>query len=221
MSKGDPVRSCGLCSELTQEGMSNLPAMYRSLAEGGRTLLLATELIAVVPSIGALDESHVLIAPRRHARSFAMLSDGECEDAELSRRSISQWNLERKRCATLYFEHGSGTHVDLSGSCVEHAHLHAIADGSNLADRMASALQLVRVDERVKLSELVDVARGYIYVASSDGRQWMRTATGIPSQWFRREYTEAMRDARTWNWRVDPRLTTVREVLRYFDGLHV
>src|SRR4051794_15575331 len=130
MLMGD-AHDCLICGQIS--GSPERDLIYSLL--GGRyqrPVLLESRSFAVMPSVGPLVPGHVLICPRRHARSFAVLTAAETAEAALMLRTVERRLLDVFGGPVQFFEHGSAPVGTAVACSVEHAHVHALPAAPDL-----------------------------------------------------------------------------------------
>lgn len=177
------IRDCCFCDEF--------------VLRGSRQRVLDENLHALAfPSLGALATGHILVAPKQHWNSTAMLPGPMLTTvASLADKVRSRLESQHGRC--IEFEHGVGSDED--GGCgVTHAHLHIMPFAHSDVDLGLGPGTTIRAIH--ELAQLVKRRRSYIYVRFSNevGRVWFPRR--IQSQHVRRKLADSL-GLPDWDWR--------------------
>lgn len=213
---------CSLCSELNGEAVPHHDSAYAELIKERRNILYRSTQFSVIPSIGALNPSHALIVSNGHDLSIASIPT-KSRDHELSHlfSAIELRCLETVGKPVIFFEHGSGDTIDFSGSCVSHAHIHAIVGDQRFITNMLQASHFAKL-EQLKDSFLVaNRETGYLWMRTSSNSNWVSNYPEIPKQLFRRIYAEnvGLPEGRHWNWRIDPQPEATIKVIEFYKDV--
>lgn len=119
-----------------------------------------------------------------------------------------------------FFEHGVGTQINNSGGCIDHAHLHAISMADKLLPELRKHCHLTRLPDLVAARQVCDVVRGYILVTDEHGAAWVSNSPRVPSQLLRKLYASCQTSPAVWNWRLDPRIDEVINVIGAYSGFN-
>ena len=116
------INICPICCELKGKCCSSHNKEYSKIIEAGSNILWHDENIAIIPSIGALNKTHVLLVPIQHVPSISCLSYSEQKSLLLAKSFLQSFDKN-----IIFFEHGTGRkYFNNSGASITHAHLHAI-----------------------------------------------------------------------------------------------
>jgi ATP adenylyltransferase len=210
---------CHLCAQIAGEAGNDLLQQVVATRGYVRRVVFESADFAIVPSIGALVEGHVLALPKLHARSFAQLAvDGGETAAFLDRASAM---IETAFGSEVQmFEHGTGAASAEPACSVEHAHVHLVPCRVNLLGRLEDRYRWTEASDEVELRKLVGDGE---YLRVRDDRGWMVTTEpeGFSSQLLRRELHEALGPAARgdWNWRANPRAAVVSRTFARLSGV--
>lgn len=211
--------NCNLCLEVLGSTNFTLNRKYVATIADKKHLLLTTENFAVVPSIGPLNESHVLILPKTHVRSFAELSDQRLFEVAGLLEKIKQYGKLTNGKEFIFFEHGTGSQSDTAGGCIEHAHLHAIWNAPKISEEFQKKLGLTKVPSSIPINQIGDNANGYAYFQDCDGTVFLKNNPKIPSQYFRQLYAKTLDSQTVWNWRNHMNAKGIQKVIEYYSDL--
>lgn len=190
--------NCTLCAQVV--GLRDRDLVYRHL---GRSATLAASTHAVAfPSLGALTPGHVIVCPRRHARSWAACPPDVFKDGQ---RLLAELQQALGRLGPVHaFEHGNGEWSSRVACSVEHAHIHLVPADVDLAD----ALQPLGAWKPLcpGREALRQATRGaeYLVYRAPDGETRVSIAgvdQAISSQLMRRVFSSALGRPSEWNWR--------------------
>lgn len=211
---------CTICEELGGDGAAFGQA-YEDLVVAERNVVASTASLVVLPSVGPLNDSHVLIVPTCHVHSFAeMPSTIELELAQLKER-MNQFTTSVHRWPLVFFEHGAGRGEDSSGACVQHAHIHAIRWVEGLDESLVKLIGLESLPEYSKLFQRADTRNGYACYEDRTGHVWLKNSPRLAPQLFRALYASAQGCPLEWNWRLNYRVNAIEQVLQSYAGLVV
>ncbi len=197
---------CCICGQIEGDPTRDLLHRARGERTYERWIPYETDRFAVIPSIGALVPGHVLLCPRRHLRSSALLDELETAELLLAEAWLEGILLKEFGGPVQLFEHGNsatGTHV---GCSVEHAHLHFVPSAPDLWPTIRRELPWTRLDQPLTRyvggREYIRYRRGdgawFVYALDRDGE--------LPSQLLRRCFARALGIEAEWNWREANRL---------------
>lgn len=212
------MRRCTLCDEICGESTVFGPE-YCALVESQETCLASTENLVLMPSVGALNSSHVMIVPRVHYRNFASTPPSFDLELEGLKARIKEFAKQEYGWDMIFFEHGAGTGSDTSGSCIDHAHIHAIRSIPRFQDALHRSLDTLIESDASEIRQIADLSSGYLCFESSSSRLYIANNPSVPPQYFRASYARAQGGPLMWNWRFDIRIGEVKNVVRSFVRL--
>jgi len=193
---------CSLCAEAGGRSERNLFHALLGHRIGTSYLLFETENFVVMPSVGSLVPGYLLVVPRRHALSFGHVS-GQY-DEELRRLTVSvESALARKYGKRIiFFEHGPVSSRAGGGSCVDHAHLHAVPvpDHVNLVSVIRRDFAVHEADGFGATREWVQRGVPYLLVRHHDARVYICDAWAVVSQYLRRALALQLGRSEEWDW---------------------
>jgi ATP adenylyltransferase len=211
--------ACTICSELAGRPDPYLGESYKKLIESNSNILLDTENFVVLPSVGALNPSHVLVVPKEHVCNFAMLPHerlvNEFPQIYYALRNFNQ----SKGVSVVFFEHGMGSIFDTSGACVSHAHLHVIANEEPLESNLRNSIKLIDIPSFDLISCLASKEAGYVVFGNASGNVGIANRPDLPPQFFRRIYAITAKNPAVWNWRIDRQPLYTKQVIAYYTSL--
>lgn len=163
----------------------------------------------VVPGVGAFIEGYLLIVPRRHYRALAEIETTTLNHLIAFKEEVTQV-LSNRYKSPILFEHGTG--LKRAGSCLEHAHLHAIPFPEELAEFVEAGRGFRRVTDMLEL-RTIHGPEGYLYFETPKGHSYATAATGAPSQYFRRIIAAAVGKQEYWDYAAFPFYESVRSTI--------
>ncbi|MDD1002173.1 HIT family protein [Pseudomonas sp. TNT2022 ID642] len=213
------MKSCNVCRELNLQMLEGCDPRYQLLISSGKNIIYASEDFVVIPSLGPLNDSHVMIVPKKHVNNFSVLSVSELEQVdEITKKLISYASANFGR-RLVFFESGAGVSTSHSGGCIVHAHIHCVYESEEFESRLFD-----EVDFKVSCNgryEKADASNGYVWYMNSEGKSYLCNAPQLPSQFLRYIYSAAVGDVRFWNWRRHNNYEGVLKVLDNYGGFSV
>lgn len=183
--------------------------LIASLLGGGpyvRRIAMESADFVLLPSLGALNEGHMLLCPKPHDTSIAAVP------AE-RRAALMQFKMEAAaRLRDVFglplhiFEHGAGRTSGTVPCSTDHAHLHMVPLPHDVETEFLVQDGWVP-SAPIEADVLIAPEAEYIYYELPDGRAFLRKSTGrpFPSQLMRRLLSRALGKEGEWDWRADPR----------------
>lgn len=210
---------CSICLEIRRIPNVITGSKYGQLISSGVNVLFEDDNFLVLPSIGAINESHVLLVPTSHFASIGSMPNRFHKDLEKVKSAVRTLNRLRKNRDIMFFEHGTGLHYDCSGSCISHAHLHAIWFEPEVFRELNSYAEFRSLCPPNNLYSAADTANGYLFCELPNGSSWLANSPNVPPQLFRRLYSRVGGKVLVWNWRSDRRIEVVHKAIDYYHGL--
>lgn len=188
--------------------------------------LIETDLLRVVPSLGALVEGWLLIVPKEHLLRLTDNLDTAMLAVGLATDVIEPRLAARYGSGVVLFEHGPHTEGLSVGCTVDHAHLHAVPTDLDLLS-MSSHLfpGIAWTSVPSFLTATPKPNESYLELRDQAGRSYRAVGSELPSQAFRRCIAHALHRDAEWNWRDHPQiervLTTIRSLDRELSPRHL
>ncbi len=209
--------NCNICIELAGDSEQIEYRDYGELVKHGKNVLMETRGFCVIPSFGPLDKSHVMIVPKKHVNSFALI-EGELKgEVEFIIDALSNYYLERFKERLFFFESGAGSSCDHSGGCIVHAHIHCVASTDRFESLLSMECSLTKVDD----DTLFDTTHGYIWFRNENGDAYYCNRPLLPSQFLRYLYLISKNVNKRWNWRRDINIKEIGNVISAYSGLNI
>lgn len=211
-------KQCCICSQIN--GWEENDLLHSLLGEMPyqRRIAVESRLFAVIPSLGPLVRGHVLLCPKSHYKSLACLPEEYDMEYSHAKTAIAQLIGQLYHRPIHCFEHGSDPNSSRVLCTVSHAHLHLVPTSVEVLDVLLAEGSWMEFTG--SLAEMRDVvgSKEYIYYESPSRRHLVTVGDlkGIPSQYMRRVFAEALGNRTCWNWRDGPR---VRETLQTLEDV--
>lgn len=169
-------------------------------------VLWEDEDLVVVPAIGGFVPGYVLIIPREHVPSVALLASGMVRRIETVKAMVRA-ALTPLFGAPVFFEHGPVAPSNASGSCVQHVHVHCLPTDVDLLpalrERHGDALR--PLSDYSNITRLATLRQSYIFYETGDGAMFVFSDERLPSQYLRRLFAAKLGfDGVEWDYAVFP-----------------
>jgi hypothetical protein len=202
------LQECPLCLEFAHPERTLTGSL-----DGGRGRVVASaDGWALLPSLGAVREHHLMLMPLSHYRSIAYAWERLEHEGLLGLLSLARKTLSQGPC--LIFEHGEPeSGPQRAGACIDHAHLHILPGYGRLLEK--AIWELPFDAECSSFKDAMEQANldGYQLVgaiAESSVEIHLRSTLGpTPSQFLRRLVAEAAGVGNNWDWRSNWNLPSV------------
>jgi len=160
---------------------------------------MASPNFVVIPSIGQLNEGHLLILPATHKLSLGQLDGAERLEFEALKDRV-RFVVTSLYSDPICFEHGCITE---GGGCgVYHAHLHVVpvaAELPGVRKRLAREFHEHPVVSCDLLATRIAAGRPYLFFETRAGQGYMYEVDALPSQFMRRLVSEELGHSQ-WDW---------------------
>lgn len=207
---------CNICRELAGAPVSDFGKEYEEIVTRRSNIIYESDNLVVIPSLGPLNSSHVMIVPKLHYNSFAEIDGSvhaELDEIKFKIRSYGRNKLEKEY---LFFESGAGSITSHAGGCITHAHLHALAWCSDFDRRIFKEIKLSRIT-KPGFYESSDVEFGYVLYINKRDEWFLCNRPLLPSQFLRYLYALCNNAEAYWNWRRHINISGVRDVIEVFS----
>ena len=189
--------SCCLCSQKTND-VWNDP-------------LFESQNFVVLPSLGALVQGWLLLAPKQHFICMGSLSSSLIVEMQEMKRFLYSY-LHEAYGRVYIFEHGP-SRENLSVGCgVDHAHLHFVPLPFDPMEEMATLLPNGMVWSQAGPEDCqaaFNQGKDYLYMEQPIGVGRIATHHGFGSQLFRRAIAARIGTPNQFNWREYPQISNV------------
>ncbi len=183
---------------------------------GKSRIIAETQNFIVFPTTGGFVNNYQLIVPKEHINCFGELSISELKEL----KDIIEWQKEINRVyfnmSSSMFEHDALKPTNESGKSIIHAHLHIFPNNKSLLKDISK--YEFGLEEINDISDLRNICRNYekyLYYSDIDGRNYIMTHQGIPSQFLRKVLANSLQ-LEEWNWREYPYIEAIEESLKFY-----
>lgn len=199
---------CPFCEEQKNRSISVIKKS-RILAE--------TDNFVVFPTTGGFVENYQLIVPKNHINCFGELS----KEQLIELKSIILWqqgiNKKYFNSSSSMFEHGALHPSNESGKSIVHAHLHIFPNNISLLKEIKKYNFNIQTIEGIEqLNILCQKYDNYLYYSDIDGKDYIITHEGIPSQFLRMLLAKSQ-GIENWNWRDYPLIEIIEKNLKFYE----
>lgn len=200
------MSTCHICAQILGDAGNDLISQLLDDSSFSyvRRIPIENDDFAVIPSLGPLVPGHILLCPKGHVKSIALID-------------VSFWpNFDEFKCLvkdTLkltydkeihFFEHGNAQNSATPLCTVEHAHLHAFpASRINFANHTDHRIPWIRIDPGIENFSYLVNKREYLYYESPDGEAYVAVTENLllGSQYFRKVVAKVLGHYELWNWK--------------------
>lgn len=208
------MKNCNVCQELKFGSMHDCDPRYQTLVDSRQNIIYESADFVVLPSLGPLNDSHVMIVPKSHINNFSVIPESKLSQVRsiaLALSSFVEWR-HGKRLA--FFESGAGTRSSHSGGCIVHAHIHCVYEHEEFEQRLFKELDFQ--EGGVNWYKNADGDLGYVWFMNSRREPFLSNNPQLPSQFLRYLYSMSAGDIRFWNWRRHNNYEGVLKVLECY-----
>ncbi|WP_157050731.1 HIT family protein [Herbaspirillum rhizosphaerae] len=193
------INKCNLCSELSGQIPDDWDGIYKGLVSAGKNKIVESDNFVVVPSAGPLNDSHVMLVPKLHVNSFAILPPSLVDEAMHIIEKLQRYTELISNQRLIFFESGSGTGTSHAGGCIVHAHIHCLIESDEFRRRIFEEITFTLI--KGEHYPDADLVHGYVWYRDTDSQSYMCNDPLLPSQFLRYLYSQCAGDIRMWNWR--------------------
>ena len=208
------MKNCFICQELTLDYSNFFDKEYSKLISKKQNIILETKNFAIIPSIGALNESHIMICPKEHFISFSSIPYNLNNELMNIITKLNIYCLNKTNKKLILFEHGTGKNQN-SGACISHAHLHCVYENKNFENQLFSSINMIKLSSYNDIQNITDQFNGYIFYKNSE-ESWISNNPKIKSQFFRKLYVNSTNTKLNWNWRIAPNYQIISKVIKFY-----
>jgi diadenosine tetraphosphate (Ap4A) HIT family hydrolase len=174
------------------------------LPEYNRTIIHTADFF-VVPSLGQFIEGYVLICPKTHFLNLGVMNSILFNRLLDVKEQIRTLLFEEYGRRTVFFEHGPASHKSRGGSCVDHAHLHALpVDLAAPPSWMSEHLKGGRIDDVSVVVEYAKEGNPYFYLECPNDAMYLYDASFLQCQYGRKVFARVLGILERWDWRRYP-----------------
>jgi diadenosine tetraphosphate (Ap4A) HIT family hydrolase len=199
------VADCHLCGQIAGDPRRDLIARLLAGTPYVRRVVADSDAFAVIPSLGALADGHLLLCPRPHLRRMADASIATHAEYDEVRRRLVRALTQTYGGAIHVFEHGMACAEGSTLCTVDHAHVHFVPLPDHLPPVALRDGEWRAFDGR--LATLAALTGGRAYLSYEPPGRTPLVAVDpdsrFESQYMRRRIADAI-GAAEWNWRSAP-----------------
>ena len=204
--------SCGICDEIN--GISLIKG-YDKIVTAKKNIITETNDFLVVPSVGPLNNSHVMLIPKHHVNSFAVLDQDTRKKGKEILKKLNEFIIHQYNSSLIFFESGAGENIDHSGGCIFHAHIHCVYYTPEFEVALNKEIDFKKTNS----TDLnFDTKNGYVWYMNNSYNEFLCNKPLLPSQFLRYLYSNANSIHGNWNWRRDNNITGVLEVIKAYEN---
>jgi len=208
--------TCNLCSEISGEVAQECGPDYANLVAMNKNILFSSENFIVIPSVGPLNNTHVMLVPKKHVNNFAELSTAEIDEGLKILENLNLYVSKKLNHPLFFFESGAGSRVDHSGGCITHAHIHCVAYQADFFNKISEEVNLSAIKAGDYSS--ADKYLGYIWILNEKLEAYICNNPLLPSQFLRYLYSQCGKEPSSWNWRKNIRPLLIIEVIEIYKN---
>lgn len=167
--------------------------------------IIQTPDFFVVPALGQFTEGYVLICPKTHLLNLGTM-DAVLFDRFLDlKEHVRTLLFEKYGRKPTFFEHGPASGLKRGGSCVDHAHLHAIpTDLDSIPDWVSENLEGGSIEDMNAVVEYAKTGKPYFFLECPDGTKYLYNARALPCQYGRQLFAREFGALDKWDWHYHP-----------------
>ena len=212
--------NCPICFEIKGVIHPNHNKNYSKQILLSANIIWEDDFIAILPSIGALNDSHVLVVPKRHVNSICELTEEELLSFVNATKMLDKLFLNK----VIFFEHGSYfQNQDTTASSIIHAHLHALCleDDSELKNWFTNSFNNVQNVQKINFCDFLNIRdklkTNYIFYQGLDDKGLIAYSEKFESQIMRKQISKLTNVQ--WNWREHDNFDIVKSVIEKYRYL--
>ncbi|KHO35111.1 hypothetical protein PI91_14095 [Enterobacter sp. FB] len=199
--------SCGICDEIN--GVSFIEG-YDKIVRDKKNIIAETNDFLIVPSVGPLNNSHVMLIPKHHVNSFASIDRGIRHEARAILRKLNEFMNNKTGRPLIFFESGAGNKIDHSGGCIFHAHIHCAYHSQEFESALNKEIDFTKIEDQ---NLNFDTKNGYAWYMNNNYNEFLCNNPLLPSQFLRYLYSNSNSIHGNWNWRRDNNIIGVMKVI--------
>src|SRR6267143_1389366 len=173
------MTGCDFCNELQGKSDNSFRRIYRD--EPASRMLYRSNNFAVVPSLGQIVESYLLVLPIKHFKAVGDLPRHYLDEFVAVCQCVGEV-LNNESGPNILFEHG--TRSEGVGGCgIYHAHLHAVPLGkvSDPVDALKSRFPYAELTHLSEISKQSAGLPSYLFYQDSHARLFLFDTGPLPS----------------------------------------
>jgi len=182
----------------------------------GNRELFRSDNFVVFPTLGPLVEGHILIASKEHyigVGEIPITLHQELEEVQDKFRKA----LTENYAIPLFFEHGPTSSTKKGGSCIEHAHIHAIPLEIEILEEIAEDFEYTEINDFGALTRQFATDVPYFFYEDNKGQRYLFVLpSDAPSQYIRPILAHKINQPGKWDWRA---CLGIEDIIRTYNRL--
>lgn len=208
-------KTCGICNEIN--GLSCIKG-YDKIVSEKNNVIAENERFLVIPSVGPLNNSHVMLVPRYHVNSFAAINNDIKEEFHSILYKINEFIIGKTNKSLIFFESGAGEKIDHSGGCIFHAHIHCVYYTQEFETALNKEIEFNKIANQFLD---YDTQNGYVWYMNNKYEEFLCNKPFLPSQFLRYLYANSNSIHGNWNWRRENNINGVLNVIDNYKGFYI
>lgn len=181
-------KSCDICNEIKSSVSSRIYREYinKQYKENNlnKRIIFDTDNFVIMPSVGPVAECHLLLIPKLHVHSFALLGQNLLNEAGSILKDVSEI-IKNQYGSCIAFEHGVISDDFGGSSSCNHAHMHLISSGVNLIKYLINDGLMPKRIKNIEELHSINNQKPYFYYQDNCGDLWFMEDTVKQSQYVR------------------------------------
>lgn len=203
--------NCNICREIEGKPSNIFGDEYNQIISHQANIIYQSEKFMLIPSIGPLNDSHVMLVPKKHVNNFALLDQLEMQEANKILNDLANYYSKTYQKDLVFFESGAGLNIDHSGGCITHAHIHCVEFSAQFHTKIFNEIELKNITNDCYIN--ADTTYGYVWYRDINRTSYICNNPLLPSQFLRYIYAESTKSTLRWNWRKDLNINGVLAVI--------
>jgi diadenosine tetraphosphate (Ap4A) HIT family hydrolase len=195
----DHQKNCLFCNKFGAPSNSNENWYDKILTHQGG--------FKVIPGLGPLAEGYLLVISTQHYLNIASLPQKKLAELGNLKQHVRDI-LTQCYEPPIFFEHGPASIARGGGSCIDHAHLHALPIKFDLLSFLRQDHDLMPIDSLSCLAQLW-ACRPYLFIEDQKGQMYMCITDRIPGQYLRRIIAKGIGISDEWDYALFPKYDVV------------
>ncbi|WP_085598045.1 MULTISPECIES: HIT family protein [unclassified Pseudomonas] len=210
------MNKCNVCQELQGVAVEGCDPRYQVLVNSRQNIIHESADFVVIPSLGPLNDSHVMIVPKAHVNNFSVIHDSKLAQVRAILQALSSYIESKHGRSLVFFESGAGIRANHSGGCIVHAHIHCVYEQEEFERRLFQEVDFK--EGGISWYAGADGDLGYVWYMDGKGKAALCNNPQLPSQFLRYVYSMGNGDIRFWNWRRHNNFEGVLKVVDCYKG---
>jgi diadenosine tetraphosphate (Ap4A) HIT family hydrolase len=167
--------------------------------------LIETDNFFVVSAIGQFIKGYLLICSKSHFLNMGSLDTSIFDEFIEVKERVRKLLYDVYEISPIFFEHGAARIKNRAGTCVDHAHLHAVPIEIHDAKVFSSIYFCKEIPATPEsVISFSKTGNPYFFLEISDRRMYLFDALLLPCQFGRRVLAQLVHLNNHWNWRKYP-----------------